>query len=229
MWNSSWTMGLPLISYPHMCTCVSLVTRNSRILRKLRLLYRCTTNLKPKLWSPLDCLYEIRATERNTIYYYVIVPGKELHCILGKRAIKGMELITVHSDMFLTKTQVQSDVISQIDIKEEVSEKYANVFKDLGKLDDKLHSEVTNSVRPVKLPPRKIPLALKPKVKEELCRLEKLGVIKPVKTLTDWVSALVVAPKRNGDIRLFIDPKPLNEALMRNHYPTPTIEDNLPQ
>lgn len=140
-----------------------------------------------------------------------------------------MELITVHSDMFLTKTQVQSDVISQIDIKEEVSEKYANVFKDLGKLDGKLHPEVTNSVRPVKLPPRKIPLALKPKVKEELCRLEKLGVIKPVKTLTDWVSALVVAPKRNGDIRLFIDPKPLNKALMRNHYPTPTIEDNLPQ
>ncbi|XP_061195310.1 uncharacterized protein K02A2.6-like [Saccostrea echinata] len=160
---------------------------------------------------------------------FVIVPGKELHCILGKRAIEGMELITVHTDKFLTKTQVQNDVISQIDIKEEINEKYANVFKDLGKLDGKLHLEVKDSVRPVQLPPRKIPLALKPKVKEELNRLEKLGVIKPVNTPTDWVSALVVAPKRNGDIRLCIDPKPLNEALMRNHYPTPTIEDILPE
>ncbi|XP_062574516.1 uncharacterized protein K02A2.6-like [Saccostrea cucullata] len=159
---------------------------------------------------------------------FLIVPGKELHCILGKRAIEGMELITVHTDKFLTKTQVQNDVISQIDIKEEINEKYANVFKDLGKLDGKLHLEVKDSVRPVQLPPRKIPLALKPKVKEELNRLEKLGVIKPVNTPTDWVSALVVAPKRNGDIRLCIDPKPLNEALMRNHYPTPTIEDILP-
>ncbi|XP_061196579.1 uncharacterized protein K02A2.6-like [Saccostrea echinata] len=160
---------------------------------------------------------------------FVIVPGKELHCILGKRAIEGIELITVHTDKFLTKTQVQNDVISQIDIKEEINEKYANVFKDLGKLDGKLHLEVKDSVRPVQLPPRKIPLALKPKVKEELNRLEKLGVIKPVNTPTDWVSALVVAPKRNGDIRLCIDPKPLNEALMRNHYPTPTIEDIRPE
>lgn len=160
---------------------------------------------------------------------FVIVPGKELHFILGKRAIEGKELITVHTDMFLTKTQVQSDIISQIDIKEEVNEKYSNVFKDLGKLDGKLHLEVKDSVRPVQLPPRKIPLALKPMVKEELCRLETLGFIKPVNTSTDWVSALVVAPKRNGDIRLCIDPKPLNEALMQNHYPTPTIEDILPE
>ncbi|XP_061188181.1 uncharacterized protein LOC133196273 [Saccostrea echinata] len=116
-----------------------------------------------------------------------------------------------------------------IDIKEEINEKYANVFKDLGKLNGKLHLEVKDSVRPVQLPPRKIPLALKPKVKEELNRQEKLGVIKPVNTPTDLVSALVVAPKRSGDIRLCIDPKPLNKALMRNHYPTPTIEDILPE
>lgn len=60
--------------------------------------------------------------------------GNVLHCILGKRDIEGMEFITVHTDIFLTKTQVQSDVISQIDIKEEVNEKYANVFKDQGTL-----------------------------------------------------------------------------------------------
>lgn len=135
----------------------------------------------------------------------------------------------MHTDMFLKKTEVQSDIISQIGIKEEVNEKYSNVFKDLGKLDGKLHLEVKDSVRPVQLPPRKIPLALKPMVKEELCRLETLGFIKPVNTSMDWVSALVVAPKRNGDIRLCIDQKPLNEALMQNHYPTPTIEDILPE
>lgn len=46
MWNSSWTTGLLLISYPLVCTRTSLVTR------KLMFIYRCTTNLKPKLWAP---------------------------------------------------------------------------------------------------------------------------------------------------------------------------------
>ena len=120
-------------------------------------------------------------------------------------------------------------MISKIDIKEEIQEKYADVFQDLGKLDGKLHLEVKENVRPVQLPPRKIPIALKSKLKGELSRLESMGVIKPVDTPTEWVSALVVAPKRDGNIRLCIDPKPLNEALMRNHYPTPTIEDILPE
>ena len=38
----------------------------------------------------------------------------------------------------------------------------------------------------------------------------------------------MVAPKSNGRIRLCIDPRPLNQALKRNHYPTPLIEDILP-
>lgn len=69
--------------------------------------------------------------------------------------------------------QVQNDVISQIDIKEEINEKYANVLNDVGKMEGKLHLEVKDSVRPVQLPPR---LALKPKVKDELCRLEKFSI-----------------------------------------------------
>ena len=39
---------------------------------------------------------------------------------------------------------------------------------------------------------------------------------------------MVVVMKRNGRVRLCIDPKPLNTALKRNHYPLPVIEDILP-
>ena len=177
----------------------------------------------------------IRMTLRNPRnrkkYYleFVVVPGTQLHGILGKKAIEGMGLITVHTDTFLTRNQVQEEVISKIDIKEEIQEKYADVFQGLGKLDGKLHLEVKENVWHVQLPPRKIPIALKSKLKGELSRLKSMGVIKPVDTPTEWVSALVVAPKRDGNIRLCIDPKPLNEALMRNQYPTPTIEYILPE
>jgi len=40
---------------------------------------------------------------------------------------------------------------------------------------------------------------------------------------------MVVAMKSNGKIRLCIDPKPLNQALKRNHYPLPVIDDLLPE
>lgn len=47
------------------------------------------------------------------------------------------------------------------------------MLNDEGKMEGKLHLEVKDSVRPVQLPPR---LALKPKLKDELCRLEKLSI-----------------------------------------------------
>jgi len=53
-------------------------------------------------------------------------------------------------------------------------------------------------------------------------------MIRKVDTPTNWISALVVTTKKNGKVRLCIDPKPLNEALHRNHYPLPTIDDVLP-
>lgn len=67
------------------------------------------------------------------------------------------------------------------------------------------------------------------KLKQEMDGLQQLEIIKPVNTPTDWISSLVVAPKSNERIRLRIDPRPLNQALKRNHYPTPLIENSFRQ
>lgn len=40
---------------------------------------------------------------------------------------------------------------------------------------------------------------------------------------------IVVATRRNGKIRLCIDPKPLNKALEKNRYPVPLLDDLLAQ
>ena len=82
---------------------------------------------------------------------------------------------------------------------------------------------------PVKLPCRQWPIAVRAKVKEEISRLEKMGVITKVDVPTDWISSLVVTMKANGQARLCIDPKPLNKALKRNEYPMKTIDDVLPE
>ena len=50
-------------------------------------------------------------------------------------------------------------------------------------------------------------------------------VIEPI----PWVSSLVIVQKPNGQIRVCLDPKDLNKVLRRSDYPTPTVEDILPE
>ena len=40
-----------------------------------------------------------------------------------------------------------------------------------------------------------------------------------------WVSSMVVVPKKDGKLRICLDPRDLHKAIRREHYPLPTIED----
>ena len=99
----------------------------------------------------------------------------------------------------------------------------------LGKLEGPVHLEVDPTVSPVKMAVRKFPAALKEELENELERLEGTGVLEKVTIPTDWVSSLVVEGKKNGKIHLCVDPKPLNEALKRCHYPLPIVDNILPE
>jgi hypothetical protein len=61
-------------------------------------------------------------------------------------------------------------------------------------------------------------IAVRDELKKELVRLEKLRVLQPVDVPTNWVSALVMARKKDGRIRMCIGPKHLNQALKRNMF-----------
>jgi len=50
-------------------------------------------------------------------------------------------------------------------------------------------------------------------------------ILLPVSEPTDWVSSMVILEKKDGSLRVCIDPKDLNNAMKRSHYPTPTIDD----
>ena len=43
------------------------------------------------------------------------------------------------------------------------------------------------------------------------------------------IYSLVLVKKSNGKLRLYLDPKPLNEALQRSQFRMPTLEDILPE
>ena len=66
-----------------------------------------------------------------------------------------------------------------------------------------------------------------PKVKDELARMEKLGVISPVGEPTDWCTGMVVVPKPNGKVRICVDLTKLNESVCRERHIIPSVEQSL--
>ncbi len=79
-------------------------------------------------------------------------------------------------------------------------------------------------VAPVIHPPRKVPIALKHRVKMELKRMEDLGVIVKQTDPTEWVNSMVTVVKPEK-LRICIDSQDLYKAIKREHYPLRTIEE----
>ena len=102
---------------------------------------------------------------------------------------------------------------------------YQKLFKGLGCLPGMYRIELADGATPVVHSPRKIPVPQREKVVEELKRMEKLGVIVRQEEPTEWVNSLVVVQKPNGSVRLCIDPRDLNVAMKRSHYPMKTVDE----
>ena len=110
----------------------------------------------------------------------------------------------------------------------EVEKDFPKLFSGLGKLPGQHRITLNETVTPVVHPPRKTPFALREKIKKELESMERQNVIVKQDEPTDWVNSMVTVVKPNGKLRICMDPKDLNKAIKREHYPMKTIEEILP-
>ena len=106
---------------------------------------------------------------------------------------------------------------------------YKDFFDGLGSLEIPLRLEVDKTVQPVQQPLKRVPKVSRSPLKEYLDDLETRSVIEKVERSTEWVNSMVITRKANGNLRLCLDPKPLNKALNRCHFPMAVIEDILPE
>ena len=98
----------------------------------------------------------------------------------------------------------------------------------LVKIGGEVHLTVDSTKEPTRVPPRRLPLVLQDEVKEELERLVDIGVITPMDEPSEWYQEWSWKGKASGKLRICTDPRPLNKALKRPHYPLPVIDDVLP-
>ena len=86
---------------------------------------------------------------------------------------------------------------------------------------------INDTIKPVAQSPRRIPFHVRKQVSAKLDELERLDIIEKISGPTPWVSPLVVAPKSSGEIRVCVDMRQVNTAVIRERYPIPTIEESL--
>ena len=65
-------------------------------------------------------------------------------------------------------------------------------------------------------------------MEKKLDELLTCGIIQEVpEGQTSWVSPLVVVPKPDGDVRICVDMRRANQAIIRERQPIPTVEEVL--
>lgn len=150
--------------------------------------------------------------------FYVI--KRNVQPLIGLPDCLQMELISFNKEIH----HVTADEVSCFASK--IHSEYSDLFKDeIGKLPVTYSMRLNPAVHPVVKPARKIPAAMQGRVEAELRRMVNMGVLTPVSEPTEWVSSMVATHKKNSEeIRLCIDPKDLNKALLRPHHPMRTVE-----
>ncbi|KAI0217699.1 hypothetical protein LSAT2_030550 [Lamellibrachia satsuma] len=145
------------------------------------------------------------------IHVFRLFKGRRIHChhCLYRRQSGGSVRPTVD-----THRQFNSDDIGLNQLLTE----YCDLFDGIGEFPGEHSHTLHTGAKPVAHPPHRVPVALRDKVKQELACMEKFGIITKVTEPTDWVHSMVVAHKRNGDLRMCLDPRGLNAAIKRPHY-----------
>ena len=107
--------------------------------------------------------------------------------------------------------------------------KHANVFSksksDLGNCGIIPHRINTGLAPPIRLPPRRVPIAIKDAVDAEVQRLIDTNLVE--KSKSAWAFPLVPVRKKDGSIRICIDYRKLNEVTLPDSYPLPRVQDCL--
>ena len=148
----------------------------------------------------------------------------EFTVIEGKgQALLGRETATQLSVLCLGE-EVRVYALKQ----EDIFDKYKSCFEGLGKLRDfQLDIPIDQNVKSVAQPMRCVPFSMRDKLEQKLNELVDLDVIERADGPTPWISPVVVVPKPNGDIRLCVDMRQANGAIVRERHPIPTVDEVL--
>ena len=120
--------------------------------------------------------------------------------------------------------------VNAVQSKSELKQRFLKLFNGLGKLEGEYRIQLRTDARPFALTtPRRVAIPMLPKVRAELERMERLGVVRRVQEPTEWCSGIVVVPKPGGKVHICVDLTHLNESMCRERHLLPAVEQTLAQ
>ena len=149
----------------------------------------------------------------DALFYVVNVPGP---AIVGLPTCEALKLVTINCD--------EVTMISYHSV-DDVMKHFPTQFDSIGDFKTKAKLILKPDAEPYCDPPRKCSIHLKQNIREELEKMKKCGVIRPVTEHTDWCSSLTYVKKSDGSLIICIDPYRLNQALKRCPTKVPTLEE----
>ena len=102
---------------------------------------------------------------------------------------------------------------------------FAKSRDDIGTTDVATHRMKMVSSQTSKESARRLPLSRYQVVKDELSRMQRLGVIEPSNSA--WASPIVLVTKKDGTIRFCVDFRRVNNLTIKDSYPLPRIDDTI--
>ena len=105
---------------------------------------------------------------------------------------------------------------------------HPRLFRGLGAMNTQVRIVIDSGVEPfVQSVPKTLAAARKQPQKEELNRMEKLGVKEKIEKRTEWCAPCIAVPKKKGKLRVCIDFTNLNKSVKREYHPLPLSEEAL--
>ena len=107
--------------------------------------------------------------------------------------------------------------------------KYASLFSGIGHFRcNPVHITIGQNATPVQKPPRRVPIAMKDKFKQELYAMEAPGIILKYDGCDispEWLNSSVIVKKLNGSLCICLNPTDLNKEIIRPVCNSQTMDD----
>ena len=102
---------------------------------------------------------------------------------------------------------------------------YPNSFNRISDMYGEYDIKIDPQVPPVQHGRCKVPIEHKAEIEKELNEMVHQGIIPKQTEPTPWVSLLTYLKKPNSKLRICLDPKDLNKAIIRENHKAPTLEE----
>jgi hypothetical protein len=144
-----------------------------------------------------------------------VLPGGA-GCLLSIKTSQALGLITVAEHTVNAMSVADKFIIENPTLAQGIGKQNGKSYK--------LH--IDRSQPPIVQKVRRLPFHTRKKVGKEINRLLEADIIEKATGPTTWVSPIVVVPKKDSEnIRICVDMKVANKAIVRERHPTPTIDD----